>query len=87
MFELHYIHLSVSGDTYIYLMGPASKILSIQVQHGIPVLYVMQDVYCVERQELIIRPVLTGRTHPTTEGYLGTAMLNDGAFVVHFFKF
>lgn len=59
--------------------------LCIEVQNNIPVMYVRSDEGLFPEKEVTIVPVLTGQEVDINAAYLGTAMLDEGRFVVHYF--
>jgi len=58
--------------------------LGVEVQNNIAVLYVKSDTSFLDKEVTIV-PVLTGQEVDITAAYLGTAMLDEGRFVVHYF--
>lgn len=77
-------HLNTHGQTVINLPLHC-KILSVQVQHNNPVLYVLSDDY-YRLQEHVIHSVVTGGIPPDSfNTYLGTAVLDKDTFILHYF--
>lgn len=60
-----------------------SQLLTICVQYGRPVLYVKMGT--APTCELIISPCGTGYSPSLKGEYIGTAMLENGTLVVHYF--
>lgn len=86
MFTVHKYQLPTSGVVVLDLPG-RSKTLCVKVQYGVPVLYVMRDTRALDFRRVQIQAVLTGQpVHQVPGKYLGTAMLHDGTFVVHYFS-
>lgn len=64
-----------------------AEILGVQVQNNVPVLYYSNDLNKDQEFPLEIATVMTGSeyNHVRFNRYVGTAMLDDGTFVVHVF--
>ena len=64
-----------------------SKILCVQVQHGILCLWAMVDPHKSEMETVAIEIFGTGSTIPDgRRDYIGTAQMADGKLVWHVFK-
>lgn len=62
-------------------------ILSFRVQKNYPVVYFKNDPNKDQEYKSIIKSVLTGAEfHDIGWEYVDTVMLDDGAFVVHYYK-
>lgn len=86
MFTVHKYQLPTSGFVVLDLPG-RSKTLCVKVQYGVPVLYVLKDMRAFDFRRVHIQAVLTGESVPRLPcKHVGTAMLHDGTFVVHYFS-
>ena len=74
---LHYLPETIRIPGY-------AGFLCIEVQNNSAVLYIKSDTRFPEKEVTIV-PVLTGQEVDIAAAYLGTAMLDEGRFVVHYF--
>lgn len=73
--------LQTSGITYLS-MPHGTHVLSVQLQQGVPQLWVAQDLHATNYQ-LAVHPVLTGGNPPQGGIYIGTVQIDW--FVVHYY--
>jgi hypothetical protein len=74
-------------DTQKVLMPKGAKILTVQIQHGVPCLWALvnQPAPDVERE---FRVIGTGHPIPDAEAleYIGTIQVHEGGLVFHVFE-
>lgn len=69
-------------------MPKGAEILSLQVQNNLPTLWAMVDTEAPLEGRVFISVLTGGALKVPREGlsFLGTAQMNNGAFVVHVFE-
>lgn len=60
--------------------------LSVQLQFGEPMLWASVEPKADAWIELEVVAVMTGQKAPNDATYIGTALLEHGAFVLHYFR-
>lgn len=74
------------GQRNVVKMPENAQILSVQMQHGIPVIWALVDPQFLEEKR---RFEFVGTGHDIefdTTKYIGTVQLNNGAFIFHLFE-
>lgn len=75
---------AVPGKQELHGMPASAVPLSLQTQYDEPVLYVVGGAIAgVETMK--IEAVMTGRSAPSNGLYLGTAMMREDSWVLHYF--
>jgi hypothetical protein len=67
------------------ILHAAYKLLTVQMQHGKPVLWAMVSAEDTRRTEIEIRVLGTGQESAWPGEYLGTVQEADGNLIWHFF--
>lgn len=80
--------LSTIDETVIEVRGYHFKPLSIQAQHGKPVLWAEVSVVGDRDTNFFVRPRVTGGEVPNNPDrrFLGTVQLNEGTLVLHYYQ-
>lgn len=76
--------LRAAAREQVLALPPGARVLHLAVQGEAPVLYMACDPNLTASDRRIIRSCLTGDEAPVGK-YIGTAMLEGGSFVVHYF--
>lgn len=76
--------LNLSGDTSLYL-PEGVVMLHVGLQHEVPMIWLAVPEVVVKRKEYKITGFLTGGAVPYTACYIGTVLIDNGNFVVHYF--
>jgi hypothetical protein len=66
-------------------MPSGAEALCVQIQCGLPYVYARVDTDRFSEPQLFYA-CETGKLAPVSSKYVGTAMLLDGAYVLHYFK-
>jgi hypothetical protein len=73
-------------DRVVIPMPPRARILSVQVQHGVPCLWALVDFAVLEAQPYAFRIYGTGHPVDNAGEYIGTFQMNGGDLVFHMFR-
>lgn len=74
-------------DTQLIKMPANSRILTVQVQYGKPVIWALVESDKPANQDYKISMYGTGHDVPTVPGaYIGTFQMNNGGLVLHVFR-
>jgi hypothetical protein len=67
------------------ILPKCSEILTVQLQEGIPTLWVRLDPDDFIEKAFIIEGVVTGGNVPVHGKYIGTVLLSEDTYILHFF--
>lgn len=74
------------GVISIPVMGSNAKCLSVALQFGEPVLWAEVEQAYSEQHTIKLDAVMTGQEPPENGRYIGTALYDQGRFVLHYYE-
>lgn len=76
---------ALSPEAQVIKMPWQSNIVAFDVQHGVPTIWAECDTDETREVSIQVTPQVTGGSVPEDHRHVGTALLNSGTFVLHYY--